>query len=81
VRTTLTLDEDVRANLEQEMRRTGLSFKETVNEVIRIGLTVKQRPQPLKPFKVRAKALGLRPGLSYDNIEELLDLVEGPEHK
>jgi hypothetical protein len=77
----LTLDEDVRAHLEQEMRRSGKSFKETVNEVIRIGLTVKQRPQPLKPFKVRAKALGLRPGLSYDNIEELLDLVEGPDHK
>ncbi len=81
MRTTITLDEDVRAHLEQEMRRSGKSFKETVNEVIRIGLTVKQRPQPLKPFKVRAKALGLRPGLSYDNIEELLDLVEGPDHK
>ncbi len=63
------------------MRRSGLSFKETVNEVIRIGLTMKQRPQTVKPFKVRAKAMGLRPGLSYDNIEELLDLVEGPHHK
>ena len=81
MRTTITLDEDVRAHLEQEMRRSGQSFKETVNEVIRIGLTVKQRPQPVKPFKVRAKALGLRPGLSYDNIEELLDLAEGPYHK
>jgi hypothetical protein len=81
VRTTLTLDEDVRAHLEQEMHRSGRSFKETVNEVIRIGLTVRQRPDPPKPFKVRAKAMGLRPGLSYDNIEELLDVAEGPYHK
>ena len=81
MRTTLTLDDDVRAHLEQEMRRSGQSFKETVNEVIRLGLTVKQRPQTVKPFKVRAKPMGLRPGLSYDNIEELLDLAEGPYHK
>ena len=30
---------------------------------------------------VYAKAMGLRPGLSYDNIEELLDVAEGPYHK
>jgi len=30
-RTTITLDEDVRANLEADMRESGKSFKETVN--------------------------------------------------
>jgi hypothetical protein len=39
VRTTLTLDDDVAAKLHQESRRTGKSFKETVNEYLRIGLS------------------------------------------
>ena len=32
----------------------------------------------IKKFVVRAQPLGLMPGLSYDNIEELLDVAEGP---
>ena len=80
VRTTLTLDEDVRAKLEAEMRKSGQSFKETVNEVLRIGLTAR-RKSPAKPFKICAKDLGLRPGLCLDNIGELLEQIEGPLHR
>ena len=32
--------------------------------------------QPLKPFVVQEQPLGLKPGLSYEDIEELLDQVE-----
>jgi hypothetical protein len=78
VRTTLTLDEDVRAKLEAEMRKSGKSFKETVNEVLRVGLTARREPKPAKPFEIYARDLGARPGLNFDNIEELLDQVEGP---
>ena len=77
MRTTLTLDDDVRAKLEAEMRKTGRSFKETVNEVLRVGLTA-SRPQAPKPFKIQARDLGARPGYDFDNIEELLDQIEGP---
>lgn len=80
MRTTLTLDEDVRAKLEAEMRKSGRSFKETVNDVLRIGLTARQKP-PAKPFKITAKDLGLKPGLSLDNIGELLEQIEGPLHR
>jgi plasmid stability protein len=78
VRTTLTLDEDVRAKLEVEMRKTGRSFKETVNEVLRIGLTAPRPVKPAKPFEIYARDLGARPGYNFDNIEELLDQIEGP---
>jgi hypothetical protein len=77
VRTTLTLDDDVRAKLEAEMRKTGRSFKETVNEVLRIGLT-RSPAKPAKPFELYARDLHARPGLNFDNIEELLDQIEGP---
>jgi hypothetical protein len=78
VRTTLTLDEDVRAKLEAEMRRTGRSFKETVNETLRIGLTARKEAKPAKPFEIHARDLHARPGINFDNIEELLDQIEGP---
>ena len=81
MRTTLTLDEDVRAKLEAEMRKSGRSFKETVNEVLRIGLLSRKQARPAKPFKVRAKDLGLKPGYSLDNIGELLEQIEGPWHR
>ena len=78
MRTTLTLDDDVRAKLEAEMRKTGKSFKETVNETLRVGLTVRSEAKPAKPFKIYTRDLQSRPGVNFDNIEELLDQLEGP---
>jgi plasmid stability protein len=78
VRTTLSLDDDVAAKLDAEVRRSGRSFKAVVNDALRAGLLRRGEKTSSPPFVVRAKALGLRPGLSYDNIEELLDAVEGP---
>ena len=80
MRTTLTLDEDVRAKLEAEMRKTGKSFKETVNETLRVGFAARPK-KPAKPFKIYARDLGLRPGYSYDKISELLEIIEGPFHR
>lgn len=81
MRTTLTLDEDVAKALRKEMRRSGFdSWKAAVNHFLRIGLSNSHRPER-KPFVVEAWPLGLPPGLSYDNIEELLEAIEGPGHK
>jgi hypothetical protein len=76
VRTTLTIDEDVARLLEREQRRSGKSFKQVINDFLRLGLTVKQ---PLKkPFKVTPINLGLP---HYDKVEDLLDSLEGPDHR
>ena len=80
-RTTITLDEDVRAKLESEMKKTGKSFKETVNEILRVGLLSQQALPKEKPFKVRAKNLGLKPGYSLDKVWDLIEEVEGPGYK
>jgi hypothetical protein len=81
VRTTITLDDDVVAKIKAEMRRTGGSFKEVVNEMIRNGFFFVEKAKQQKPFKVYARPLGLRPGLNYDSTSELLEQVEGPWHK
>ena len=81
MRTTLTLDDDVAAKLDADARRSGRSFKETVNHYLRLGLNTKKAGKVKKPFKVRARPLGLRPGLNYDDIWGLIEQVEGPEHR
>jgi len=81
VRTTLTLDEDVAAKLRSEARRTGRPFKQVVNEHLRRSLNTPVKPASGKPFRIIARDLGLRPGLDYDNIGQLLEQVEGPFHR
>jgi hypothetical protein len=80
VRTTLTLEDDVASLLQKEIRRSGSSLKETVNHYLRVGLTASKQPAR-KKFVVKPRALGLPPGLSYDNIGELLEALEGPYHR
>lgn len=82
MRTTLTLDDDVAAKLKAEMRRTGKSFREVVNEHLRRGLLARRAASTRVPFTIRARDLGnLRPGLSLDCIAELLEQVEGPDRR
>jgi len=76
----LTLDPDIVAKLKAEGRKTGLSFKKLVNTLLRLGLNSRQSRRAPKPFIVKARPLGVRPGLPYDNIGELLEHTEGPSH-
>lgn len=75
---TVGLDDDVRAELEAEMRKSGKSLKETVNEVLRLGLRAQQQA---KPFKIRARDMKLKPGYSFDKPWDLIEEIEGPGYK
>jgi hypothetical protein len=79
MRTTLTLDDDVMAKLKAEMKRTDKSFKQTVNELLRLGLNVRGSASPTKRFVVEARDLGdTKPGVNLDNVGELLERLEPP---
>ena len=79
MRTTLTLDDDVMARLKAEMKRTDKSFKETVNDLLRLGLNAKRAKTSKRRFVVEARDLGhIQPGVSLDNVGELLDRLEPP---
>jgi hypothetical protein len=78
VRTTLTLDDDVAALLKKEVRKSGEPFKQVVNRYLRSGLTAAKQPAR-RPFKVKPINLGLP--RDFDKIEELLEYLEGPEHR
>jgi len=78
VRTTLTLDDDVAAALKTEVRRTGKSFKVLVNELLRSALYLRRDRRAVPRFTVRPRAMGVRPGVDYDRIAELVEDLEGP---
>lgn len=78
----MTLDDDVAAKIRSEVRRTGRTFRHTVNDCLRRGLLRRAGPEARAVFKVRARDLGeLLPGLSLDNVGDLLERLEGPTHR
>lgn len=81
MRTTLTLDEDIAAKLKAESRKTGRPFRDTVNACLRAGLTLRKQGDSARPFRVKARDLGLRPGINIDKVSALLDELEGHVHK
>ena len=82
MRTTMTLDDDVAAKLKAEARRSGRSFRETVNETLRRGLSTDTAGPPKEPFRVVTRDLGkLLPGLTLDSVADLLEQVEGPLYR
>ena len=80
MRTTLSIDEDVAKLLRREIRRSGASLKAAVNHFLRLGLMAAGKREQTK-FIVHPRPLGLPQGLSYDDVEELIEGLEGPAHK
>jgi hypothetical protein len=81
VRSTLTIDDDIAALVEAEVRRSGKPYKVVVNELLKLGLAQMRKPKPRHAFKVKPRALGLGAGRSYDKISMLLEELEGPDRR
>jgi hypothetical protein len=82
MRTTLTLDDDVAAKLKAESRRAGRPFRDVVNETLRRGLAQRRVAGPRQAFTITPRDLGhLKPGLSLDNVSELIEQIEGALHR
>jgi predicted transcriptional regulator len=82
VRTTLTLEPDVAARVEQLMRERDEPLRTIVNAALREGLRALERPaRKRQPF--RTKGFDLGPSLvgSLDNVEEVLARVDGEAHR
>ena len=58
----------------------GKPLKEVINAALRLGLDQVLKPPAAKPFRTQPRPLGLRRGLSYDNIAELLARAESEDY-
>lgn len=77
MRTTVTLDPDVERLLKNEAHRRGGSFKAALNEAVRRAFHKKAAPgHKRKTFVVKARPMGLRPGINPARLAELADEME-----
>jgi hypothetical protein len=77
MRTTVTLEPDVAARLKELAHRRRASFKETLNDVLRKGLTSQAgTAEPAERYVVEPHAGGFRPGVDPDKLNQLIDDLE-----
>jgi predicted CopG family antitoxin len=82
MRTTLTIDEDVAAELARLRKTDDRSFKDLVNEALRQGLKVMiHPPKKRRPFRTMTVDAGECLIGSLDNVAEVISLVEGEDHR
>ena len=81
MRTTVTLDADVAEKAKRGAARLGKPFKSVINSALRTGLDEVLKPAAARPYHTKSRPLGLRPGLRYDHIAQLLVRAEGEDYK
>jgi hypothetical protein len=77
MRTTVTLDPDLAAMLKTLARERGDSFTGVLNAVLRLGLS--RETGPARPYKLKTRRLGLRPGIDLDKGLRLAAELEDAE--
>lgn len=84
MRTTLSLDDDVSIELQRLQRKRGEAFKQTVNAVLRAGLSVmagrKTAPEPPR-VSTEPASLGTPRLKNLDNVSEVLAFAEGEAYR
>lgn len=81
IRTTVTLDDDVMERVQMHARAVGKPFKETLNELLRTGLLATHSRTAPKTFRIKPFRMGYRPEFNYDDVELLIERMEGPFHR
>ncbi|MGA7487003.1 MAG: CopG family transcriptional regulator [Xanthobacteraceae bacterium] len=82
MRTTLTIDDDVAAQLERLRRSREASLKDLVNDALRRGLReMGARPKKREPFRTQPIE-GIKPLFdNVDNVAEALAYADGEGFK
>ena len=77
MRTTVKLDQDVAAAVEQLQRSEGIGLSEALNRIARAGLA---RREEGKRFRQRTARMGAF-SVDVSNVADALEVAEGAEHR
>jgi hypothetical protein len=80
MRTTLTLEPDVAAEIERRRRERNTSLKEEVNGLLRLGLRSAEAEEPREPFHTQSIPMG-RLLIDITSVSRAIEEAEGPDHK
>jgi predicted CopG family antitoxin len=78
MRTTVTLADDVTAEVERMKREQGVGVSEAINNLARAGMIRKKEPR--KKFVQRTYNLG-EELIDITNVAEALEQAEGPDYR
>lgn len=82
MRTTVTIDPDVAAELERRRRERGTGLKEELNYLLRAGLAHdRAATRPREPYRPRTLRAGTPLRDNVDNVAEVLAELEGEDFK
>lgn len=77
MRTTVTLDRDIAAEVKRLRRTEGIGPSEAVNRLARAGLTTAREHRPFRQRSVHMGELLI----DVSNVAEALDIAEGIDRK
>ena len=77
MRTTVDIDPDLAATLRTIAQQRGISFKQALNVMLRAALGA--QAGAARPYRLRARRLGLRPGVELDRALHLASALEDEE--
>ena len=75
MRTTVTLDLDVERLIQTVMNERGISFKQALNEAVRLGLRSKESDRTRK-FTQRTFRMGEAQSFRWDKALSVADAIE-----
>jgi hypothetical protein len=75
MRTTISLDPDVKAEVERLRRQKGLGLSEAVNSLARRGMVPLKRDEK---YAMSPRPLGFK--IDVTNVAEVLDMLDDPQH-
>ena len=82
MRTTVTLDDDLAVRLEQTRAERGMTFKDALNEAVRLGLSALTDPASAEPQMLNTRPLTLgRRLVDVDGTADALAVAEGEDFR
>jgi plasmid stability protein len=80
--TTLRLDDDLVAELERASSRSGCSFEEEVNRLLRSALGTESADRQPRPYRLKPASMGgPRPGIDLDKALRLSDALDDEAYR
>ena len=79
MRTTIQIHDDVIQRARELAEEKGKPFRYVINEALRTGLEVFEKERSTKPYSTEGRDMGLKEGISLDNVQDVLTRLEEEE--
>ncbi len=76
MRTTVTIEDGLAAQIEAIRRREGSSFEAALNRLLRLGILADAKPLKPRKFRTPTSKLGLKAGIDPTRLNALFDELD-----